>query len=154
MRKLGRYYLKNVEIKFYEIHPYFMMDGRHVGKISEPWVSEFVGGKTQPENCSYDVNTDESKFYNSGERLEVRSVINQVSFAPSNQVGKGRKVTEEGFQKKLDSLDYFVIVDSREWKKGYVDFYEFSKQDVSSLGLGKNKSMSANKFWKKIDSWK
>ena len=150
MKKLGTYYLKPAEVGYYGLHPSLMLDGRHVGKISEEWVAELVGGKRQPENFPYDVETYESEFYHEGTRLEVRSAIKDVSFASSKEVGSGRQVTEEGFTEKLDSIDYFVIVDSREWEKGHVVFYEISKDDVYGLGLGKRKSMAVNKFWKKV----
>ena len=151
MRKLGRYYLKPEEQSYYKIHPYLMNDGRHVGKVGETWVSWSIDGKTQPENFPFDVLTNESEFYQKGQRLEVRSAITNVSFASSNEVGSSRTVTEEGFITKLDSLDYFVILDSRQLVNGYVDMYELTKEDVLKLGLGKRKQMACNKFWKKVE---
>ncbi len=39
-------------------------------------------------------------------------------------------------------------------KEGYVNLIELTKNDILKLELGKNKGMSAKKFWNKIDTWK
>jgi hypothetical protein len=88
-----------------------------------------------------------------GLRNEVRSAIKTISFAPSKQVGYGREVTELGYITKLEDIDRFVVVNSYNIiTKGYVDFWEVTKEDLKTLSLGKNKKMSAKKFWKIVSS--
>jgi hypothetical protein len=154
MKKIGKYKLTECEVEYYKKHPDFLSDGRHVGRIGEEWVAELVNGVRQSENSPFDVLTNKSDYYEKNIRLEVRSAIKKVSFASSKEVGYGRTVTEEGFVKKLESLDVFIIIDSREIWKGFVNLIELTKKDILEFNLGKNKSMNANKFWKKIDTWK
>lgn len=154
MRQIGTYKLTDCEVEFYKQHSDLLEDGRHIGRVGEDWVASFVDGKRQPEKSPFDVLTKKSKHYSINTRIEVRSAIETVSFSSSKEVGYGRTVTQEGFTKKLESLDVFIIIDSRKINQGIVTFVELLKQDVLSLGLGKNKNMSAKKFWKKIDTWK
>jgi hypothetical protein len=154
MRNIGKYKLTECEVEYYKKHPDFLSDGRHVGRIGEEWVAELIDGIRQPENSSFDVLANKSKYYEKNIRLEVRSAIKNVSFASSKEVGSGRTVTEEGFVKKLESLDVFIIIDSRRILEGFVTIIELTKDDILGFNLGKNKSMKASKFWKKIDTWK
>jgi hypothetical protein len=146
MKKVGIYQMTECEVSYYILHPRYLSDGRHLGSVGEDWWESLSGGTRQPENSSYDVLEKDS------ERSEIRSAVNNVSFAASKETGYGRKVTEEGFNAKLDSLDRFLIMDTRKVKENNtVDFWELNKEDVLSLGLGKNKKMKANKFWKIVD---
>lgn len=154
MKNIGTYKLTECEVEYYKKHPDFLSDGRHVGRIGEEWVAEFVNGIRQPENSPFDVLTKKSEYYEKNIRIEVRSAIKKVSFASSKEVGYGRTVTEEGFINKLENLDVFIIIDSRKINQGYIEFVELTKDNVLNFNLGKNKNMSANKFWKKIDTWK
>lgn len=121
-----------------------MNDGRIIGRLAEFWVD----GIRQNENSSFDVkNTQE-------ERIEVRTITKKVSFASSKEVGFGRKVTDEGYNKKLNSLDKFVLVDIRNLKKGNVDMIEVDKKQLLTLPIGKNKDISAKKFYKIYDGIK
>lgn len=122
----------------------FLNDGRIIGRLAEFWVD----GIRQNENSSFDVkNTQE-------ERIEVRTITKKVSFASSKEVGFGRKVTDEGYYKKLNSLDKFVLVDIRNLKKGNVDMIEVDKKQLLTLPIGKNKDISAKKFYKIYDGIK
>ena len=122
----------------------FLNDGRIIGRLAEFWVD----GVRQNENSSFDVkNTQE-------ERIEVRTITKKVSFASSKEVGFGRKVTDEGYNKKLNSLDKFVLVDIRNLKKGNVDMIEVDKKQLLTLPIGKNKDISAKKFYKIYDGIK
>lgn len=122
----------------------FLNDGRIIGRLAEFWVD----GIRQNENSSFDVkNTQE-------ERIEVRTITKKVSFASSKEVGFGRKVTDEGYNKKLNSLDKFVLVDIRNLKKGNVDMIEVDKKQLLTLPIGKNKDISAKKFYKIYDGIK
>jgi hypothetical protein len=123
-------------------------DGRILGRIGEYIDAEKDGGIRVNENSKFDV------LKSNNTKREIRSAKNKVSFASSKEVGYGRTVTEEGFKEKLDSVDDFGIVDSREFTSdGKLSIYLLTKDDVLNLGLGKNKSMSADKFWKKIEEW-
>jgi len=147
MKKVGTYKLNRDEVGYYKKHNDLAKDGRHIGRVSETWWAETSEGERQPENSPFDVlETD-------GTKTEVRSAIKSVSFAPSKETGYGRKVTEDGFIGKLNGLDRFIIVDSKNiLTDGFIVFWELSKEDVLSLGLGKNKSMAAKKFWTKVES--
>ena len=155
MKNIGKYNLTKSEIDcFIKEHNYLLKDGRQLGKIAETWVAKFVNGVKQPENSPFDVLTKKSDYYGENIRIEVRSAIKKVSFAASKEVGYGRQVTENGFKEKLNNLDVFIIIDSRNIENGYVEFIEINKTDIQKLGLGKTKSINANKFWEKINKWK
>lgn len=122
----------------------FLNDGRIIGRLAEFWVE----GIRQNENSSFDVKNIQQ------ERIEVRTITKKVSFASSKEVGFGRKVTDEGYNKKLDSLDKFVLADIRKLKNGIVDMIEVDKKQLSTLPIGKNKDISAKKFYKIYDGTK
>ena len=119
----------------------FLNDGRIMGRLGEFWTS----GKRQNENSPFDVKN------NLGERIEVRSITDKVSFASSKEVGYGRKVTTEGFQEKLNSLDKYLLLDMRGLKEGNVEMIEITKEEVQKLPIGVNKSISAKKFFEIYD---
>lgn len=119
----------------------FMNDGRIMGRLGEFWTS----GKRQNENSPFDVKN------NLGERIEVRSITDKVSFASSKEVGYGRKVTTEGFQEKLNSLDKYLLLDMRGLKEGNVEMIQITKEEVQKLPIGVNKSISAKKFFEIYD---
>lgn len=121
----------------------FLNDGRIMGRVGEFWI-----GQRQNENSPFDVEDDY------GFRLEVRSITDKVSFASSKEIGYGRSVTEEGFNNKLNSLDKYLLLDMRDLELGNVDVIEITKDEVLKLPLGKNKSISANKFYKIYDRTK
>ena len=134
------------EVSYYTLHPRYLSDGRHLGSVAEDWCKILSGGVRQPEKSPFDLLEKDMT------RSEIRSAVSNVSFAASKETGYGRKVTEEGFKDKLDSLDRFLIMDTRKIKENHtVDFWELTKEDVLSLGLGKNKKMKASKFWKIVD---
>lgn len=120
----------------------FLNDGRIMGRLGEFWTS----GKRQNENSPFDVKN------NLGERIEVRSITDKVSFASSKEIGYGRKVTTEGFQEKLNSLDKYLLLDMRELNLGNVEMIEITKEEVQKLPIGKNKSISAKKFFEIYDT--
>ena len=75
----------------------FFYDGRIMSRYAEFLIaSRGVGNRIGSENSSYDnVTTD-------GKRIEVRAITKRgISFASSNEVGKGRKVTVGGFHNNL-----------------------------------------------------
>jgi hypothetical protein len=119
----------------------FFDDGRIIGRFGEFVDSEHTNSSRQNENSSFDTLTIENI------RREIRSSRNNVSFAASKEVGSGRKVTEEGYKEKLNNVDEFVVIDSRRINQGKLVFYSLTTDEVCSLPLGKNKSMSSDKFW-------
>ncbi len=123
-------------------------DGRMLGRIGEFLHKVTSGGVRENENCSFDVKEKD------GKKSEVRSITKQVSFAPSKETGFGRKVTEKGFNEKLDSLDRFVLLDLRRLKQGVVDSIEVTKEDLKILPLRKNKTVCSKKFFKIYDGIK
>ncbi len=123
-------------------------DGRFLGRLGEFLHQNSEKGKRQNENSSYDIQEVNQT------KTEVRSITDKVSFASSKEVGFGRKVTENGFIEKLNSVDRFVLIDKRNINEGSLDTIEVTKDDVLELQLGKNKSVSSKKFFKKYDRTK
>jgi hypothetical protein len=119
----------------------FINDGRITGRLGEFWVE----GERQNENAPFDVENTLN------ERIEVRSITKKVSFASSKEVGYGRNVTEEGFVNKLNSLDKYLLLDLRDLKDGMIHMIEVTKKDLESLPIGKNKEISAKKFYEIYD---
>jgi hypothetical protein len=122
----------------------FLNDGRIIGRLGEFWVE----GQRQNENSPFDVKN------NNGERIEVRSITKKVSFASSKEVGYGRSVTEEGFTEKLNSLDKYILLDIRGLKEGKVHMIEVKKEQLDTLPIGKNKDITAKKFYEVYDGVK
>ena len=119
----------------------FFDDGRVIGRLGEFIDSHHTHSSRQNENSSFDNLSTENK------KLEIRSCRNQVCFASSKEVGYGRVVTQKGFEEKLNKVDEFVVIDSRCINQGKLVFYRLTTDEVRSLPLGKNKSMSSDKFW-------
>jgi hypothetical protein len=126
----------------------FLNDGRVMGRLGEFIHSLSSGGGRQNENSSFDI------LEKNNQKTEIRSITKNVSFASSKEVGYGRKVTENGFIEKLNSIDRYVLLDLRNLKNGTYDTIEVTKKDINMLGLGKNKQMSAKKFYKIYDNIK
>jgi hypothetical protein len=126
----------------------FLNDGRVMGRLGEFIHSLSSGGGRQNENSSFDI------LEKNNQKTEIRSITKNVSFASSKEVGYGRKVTENGFIEKLNSIDRYVLLDLRNLKNGTYDTIEVTKEDINMLGLGKNKQMSAKKFYKIYDNIK
>jgi hypothetical protein len=108
-------------------------DGRRLGSIGEYYHSINDGGIREKENSKFDV-LEENNI-----KTEVRAITKKVSFASSKEIGFGRKVTENGFKEKLNSLDRYVVVDSRDIEMGKIVMIEVTKDDLNSLKLTKNK---------------
>jgi hypothetical protein len=123
-------------------------DGRILGRLGEFLHEKSENGERQNENSAYDVKESNNV------RSEIRTITDKVSFASSKEVGYGRKVTENGFQEKLNAIDRFILIDKRLLLEGSVDTIEVTKEDLKTLPLGKNKSVSAKKFFEKYDGIK
>lgn len=126
----------------------FLNDGRIIGRLGEFIYADKTNSKrAKSEGSSYDVDMSD------GKRVEVRSITKSISFASSKEVGYGRTVTEEGFNDKLNSVDYFIGIDYREIEN--LKFIQITKSMISDMRdrgiLRKNKSVSANKFFKFIE---
>jgi hypothetical protein len=123
----------------------FLNDGRIMGRLGEFIHSNSNGGKRQNENSKFDIIESDNK------KSEVRSITDKVSFASSKEIGYGRKVTDEGFEEKLNSIDGYVLLDIRNLSEGVFETIEVTKEDLINLDLGKNKSISAKKFYEYYD---
>jgi hypothetical protein len=122
----------------------FFNDGRVIGRLGEFIYAKKTNSKrAKSEGSSYDIDK------NDGKKVEVRSITNAISFASSKEVGYGRKVTEKGFEDKLNSLDYFVGIDFRDMEN--LKFIDVSKEMIDEMiDMGimrKNKSVNCNKFY-------
>ena len=129
----------------------FLDDGRIVGRLGEfIYAKKTKSKRAKSEGSSYDIDSS------SGKKIEVRSITDSISFASSKEVGYGRQVTEEGFQNKLDSLDYFVGIDFRDIEN--LKFIDISKPMIDEMILNgivrKNKSVLSKKFFNFIENKK
>ena len=127
----------------------FFNDGRIVGRLGEfIYANKMGGSRAKSEGSSYDVDGE------NGERIEVRSITNAISFASSKEVGFGRSVTEEGYAEKLDSLDSYIGIDFRNLSE--LSFIEITKEDLVDMNenglLRKNKSVASSKFYEYLES--
>ena len=134
---------KDLTVKFFN-------DGRIMGRLGEFILEDKdVGKRSDNEGTSYDNVTDDNKH------LEVRSITNRLSFAPSKETGYGRTVTEEGFNEKLNAVDSFVAIDFKD-NPSELDFYKIQSEDVKRWCdegfIGKGKAVSRNKILSKIES--
>jgi hypothetical protein len=120
-------------------------DGRILGRLGEFLHENSENGIRQHEKSSFDVKEK------NGIRSEIRTITDKVSFASSKEVGFGRKVTEDGFKQKLNSVDRFILIDKRLIKDGVINTIEVKKEDIGELHLGKNKTISNKKFFEKYD---
>lgn len=123
----------------------FFDDGRIISRLGEFKHAESEEGVRQNENSIFDVMESNDL------KTEVRAITKIINFASSKEIGSGRSVTEEGFKKKLNGIDRYVLVDSREIRNGHIETIEITKQDIENFNLGKNKSLSAKKFYKLYD---
>ena len=126
----------------------FLTDGRIIGRLGEFIISDKDGWcRSNNENTSFDV------FDYINDKVEVRSITKSISFAASKEVGYGRKVTEEGFTDKLNSVDYYIGIDFRNLSE--LTFIKIGKDDVLDMCevgiMRKNKSVNSKKFYKYIE---
>tara|TARA_R100000315_G_C5157132_1_gene90283 strand:+ start:77 stop:550 length:474 start_codon:yes stop_codon:yes gene_type:complete len=126
----------------------FFNDGRIIGRLGEFILEDRdVGRRSDNEGTSYDNITEDDKY------LEVRSITNRLSFAPSKETGYGRTVTEEGFSEKLNAVDSFIAIDFKD-NPSELEFYKIPSADVKRWSdegfIGKGKAVSRNKILSKI----
>ena len=123
----------------------YFNDGRPMGRFAEFIIEEAFDGIRENENSKFDI------IENNGIKSEIRTITKEANFAASKETGYGRKVTKEGFQEKLDSLDRYIFADIRKIEDGIVNFIEVTKDNILYLPLGINKTISAKKFYEIYD---
>ena len=126
----------------------FFNDGRIIGRLGEFILEDKnIGKRSNNEGTSYDNITDDDDY------LEVRSITNKLSFAPSKETGYGRTVTEEGFNQKLAIVDSFVAIDFKD-NPSQLDFYNIPSENVKRWCdegfIGKGKAVSRKKILAKL----
>jgi hypothetical protein len=107
-----------------------------------------IGKRSDNEGTSWDNLTEDNSY------LEVRSITTKLSFAASKEVGYGRTVTEEGFNKKLDDVDSFIAIDFKD-DPTQLDFYKIPSEDVKRWSdggfIGKGKAVARKKILTKLN---
>lgn len=125
----------------------FFNDGRIIGRLGEFIESVRFKSDRPSENSPYDVIDESNK------KIEVRCVTDKLSFASSKEIGFGRQVTEQGFNDKLNNVDYFHVVDKRNINKLVI--IQVTKDDINEMVknnlIGKNKSISEKKFFNEFN---
>lgn len=131
-----------------DVEEYFK-DGRRVSFIIERRLKwDHPGWSLAPsEGAGYDLRDPDGGLW------EVRSVTKGgVYFTPSNQVGAGRKFSEDGFQSKLLAIKGFILADIEMFPE--VDVYVVPVGNIlrwHSQGLlGVNAKISRSKFIEKF----
>jgi hypothetical protein len=103
----------------------YFTDGRRVSFILERRIAkEILNGKlASNEGKDYDV------LDSRGGKWEVRSISKDgIYFCPSYMVGSGRNFDEEGFLKKLDEIDGYIIADIESFPN--IPFWIISSSEV------------------------
>lgn len=124
----------------------FLDDGRIMGRLAEfIRVCNRNSLRSSSENTSYDIIDSVNG------KEEVRAITpSGLSFAASKEVGSGRRVTENGFMEKLESLDIFVAVDYRNISE--LTFHEITKEQIHEMEaqglLTKDKKICTSKLHK------
>ncbi|OLS12164.1 MAG: R.RsaI endonuclease [Promethearchaeota archaeon CR_4] len=86
----------------------YFKDGRRISFLVERRIAHEVlhGSVATSEGASYDVLDKD------GGKWEIRSISKGgIYFYPSYMVGSGRHFEETGFQKKLDQIKGYIVVD-------------------------------------------
>lgn len=84
----------------------YFTDGRRVSFILERRLCRVIGGRLAPsEGAGFDlIDQYDCKW-------EVRSITKRIYFCPSYMVGKGRFFDEDGFLRKLDEIEGYILSD-------------------------------------------
>lgn len=96
-----------LKISVEDVREYFT-DGRRVSFILERRIAKEVlhGRLAASEGAGFDL------FDQQGRKWEVRSIsTGGVYFCPSFMVGSGRAFAEEGFLRKLDEIEGYILSD-------------------------------------------
>jgi hypothetical protein len=132
------------QVTIADVEEYFK-DGRRVSFIIERRLKwDHPGWTLAPsEGAGYDLRDPHGGLW------EVRSVTKGgVYFTPSNQVGAGRKFSEDGFQAKLLAIKGFILADIEMFP--HVDVYMVPVENIIRWHrqgkLGKNAKISRSKF--------
>jgi len=94
------------QIKFgvlpeHTLHKLFQ-DGRAVAPLLEQYLTHLVPGLKYVDQAGYD-------FVHGDTRLECKTFTrNGLNFAPSNMIGKGRKVDIDVFHKHAETITYVL----------------------------------------------
>ncbi len=128
-------------------------DGRILGRLAEFQVANQLNGKRSHEHSAFDV-------LHAKKRIEVRSLIKKddrgMSFAPAKETGSGRTITEQGFQEKLSSLDFFIAAELLDTDK--IRYFQITKEDIDLFELNgyirpATKTIGYNTFYKVYNSY-
>ncbi len=142
---------KALKIDIKDVKEYFT-DGRRVSFLVERRIAkEFLNGTLpKSEGSAFDI------IDSRGKKWEVRSISDKVYFSPSNQVGSGRHFDENGFLKKLNEVDGFILADIKSFPD--IPFWIIPVDLVKSWWeegkLGKNAMVSRNKILNLIKNYK
>lgn len=127
-----------------DVKEYFT-DGRRVSFILERRVArEVLKGKLAPtEGAGYDIVDSH------GGKWEVRSITRGgIYFCPSYMVGSGRRFDKQGFLKKLDEIQGFIVADVEKFPK--IPFWIVTSHQVRTWWnqgeLGKTTKISRSKI--------
>ncbi|RMD64511.1 hypothetical protein D6833_04325 [Candidatus Parcubacteria bacterium] len=123
----------------------YFRDGRRVSFVCERRVAyEYLQGTLAPsEGAAFDVLDSQ------GKKWEIRSLgKGGVYFCPSYMVGSGRSFNEEGFLRKLDEIEGYIVCGIMEFPS--VPIWKIRADAVRSAWesgrLGKTTKISPEKF--------
>ncbi len=122
----------------------YLTDGRRASFMIERRLKVLLGWSLAPsEGAAYDLRDRQGGLW------EVRSVTQAgVYFAPSNQVGSGRKFEKNAYLKKLGTLKGFILTDIVDFPR--VQCFRIDVDTVlawqNSGRLGANARVTRTKF--------
>ena len=139
---------KAIKISEEETKEYFR-DGRRCAFLVERRVRDFIEGKLAPsEGSSYDLIDKDGKNW------EVRSVTKSgIYFTNSRDIGSSRTYNEEGFIKKINNIEGYMVSDISEWPN--VPVYQIKSSLVlkwyNDGKLSSNTKISKQKFFELLN---
>lgn len=117
---------KSLYISKSQVRKYFN-DGRKIFSIIEMRLAREVicGRVSRNSNSYYDISNKSKKY-------ECRNLTKRgVYYCPSSMVGSGRKFEEEGFLKKLEKIDGYILTDITKFPK--IPYYIIESKVVKNL---------------------
>ena len=122
---------QSMQITVKEVNEYFQ-DGRRGSFLMELTLAKVLNGTLSSTGDSFDLTLSGTQ------KWEIRSLTTRISFANSNNKGKGRVFNEDNFLSKLDSIEGYIVTDLNNFPT--VPYYKIDAEVVRTWYLNyKNK---------------
>lgn len=122
---------QSMQLTVNEVNEYFR-DGRRGSFLMELTLAKVLNGTLSRTGDSFDLTLSGTQ------KWEIRSLTTRISFANSNNKGKGRVFNEDNFLGKLDSIAGYIVTDLNNFPN--VPYYKIDAEIVRNWYLNyKNK---------------